>query len=133
MKDLDNGQSQTIELLPKDADERKIEEIRKINETHKMVYLQIKQEERRSTEILGSNLRVAYSIIFSSFCGRELQNRFEHRDDFVSKVENNPIELLAAIKEMMHTASHEKLTFPYETLWTSLGAMFKLMQEKMKN
>ena len=112
VKDLDNGQSQTIELLPKDADERKIEEIRMINETHKMVYLQIKQEERRRTEILGSNLRVAYSIIFSSFCDRELQNRLEHRDDFISKVENNPIELLAAIKEMMHTALHEKLTSP---------------------
>ena len=54
----------------------------------------------------------------------------ENRDDFTSKVENNPIELLAAIKEMMHTTSHEKLTFPYETLWTSLGAMFKLKQEK---
>ena len=74
VKDLDNGQSQTIELLPKDADERKIEEIRMINETHKMVYLQIKQEERRRTEILGSNLRVAYSIIFATFCDRELQN-----------------------------------------------------------
>ena len=57
----------------------------------------------------------------------------EHRDDFISKVENNPIELLAAIKEMMHTASHEKLAFPYETLWTSLGAMFKLKQGKDEN
>ena len=83
-----------------------------INETHKMVYLQIKQEERCRTEILGSNLRVAYSIIFTNFCDRELQHRLEHRDDFDSKVENNPIELLTAIKEMMHTASHEKLTSP---------------------
>ena len=32
VKDLDNGQSQTIELLPKDADERKIKEIRMIND-----------------------------------------------------------------------------------------------------
>ena len=75
VKDFDNGQGQTIELLPKDADERKIEEIRMINETHKMVqYLQIKQEECRRTEILGSNLWVAYSIIFANFCDRELQN-----------------------------------------------------------
>ena len=61
VKDLDNGQSQTIELLPKDADERKIEEIRMINETHKMVYLQIKQKERRRTEILvqTSGLHIA--------------------------------------------------------------------------
>ena len=57
----------------------------------------------------------------------------EHRDDFISKVENNPIELLAAIKEMMHTASHEKLTSPYETVWTSLGAMFKIKQGKDEN
>ena len=73
MKNLDNGQSQTIELLPKDADERKIEEIRMINETQKMVYLQNKQEERRRTETLGSNLCVAYSIIIAKFCDRELQ------------------------------------------------------------
>ena len=61
--------------LPKDADERKIEEIRMINETHKMIFLQIKQEERCRTEILASNLRVAYSIIFANLCDRELQNR----------------------------------------------------------
>ena len=73
MKDFDNGQGQTIELVLKDADERKMEEIRMINDTHKMVYLQIKQEERRRTEILGSNLWVAYSIIFANFCDRELQ------------------------------------------------------------
>ena len=74
MKDFVNGQGQTIELLPKDADERKIEEIRMINETHKMVYLQIKQEARHRTETLGSNLWVADSIKFTNFCDRELQN-----------------------------------------------------------
>ena len=95
----DNGQSQIIELLPKDADERKIEEIRMINETHKMVYLQIKQEERRRTEILGSNLRVAYSIIFVNFCDRELQNQLKNRENYTSKIENHPIELLVGIRE----------------------------------
>ena len=74
VKDFDNGQGPTIEQLTKDVVERKIEEIRMINETHKMVYLQIKQDERRRTETLGSNLRVAYSIIFAKFCYRELQN-----------------------------------------------------------
>ena len=77
-----------------------------------MVYLQIKQEERRRTKILGSNLRVVYSIIFATFCDRELQKRLENRDDFTSKVENNPIMLLAAIKEIMHITLHEKLTSP---------------------
>ena len=53
-----------------------------------------------------------YSIIFSSFSDRELQNQLEHRDDFTSKIEKNPIKLLAAIREMMHTTLHEKLTSP---------------------
>ena len=73
---------------------------------------------------------MAYNIIFSNFCDKELQNRLEHRVDFTSKIENNPFELLAAIKEMMHTTSHEKLVYPFETLWTSFAALFKLKQEK---
>ena len=38
--------------------------------------------------------------------------------------------MLAAIKEMMHTTSHVRLIYPFETLWTSLAALFKLKQEK---
>ena len=73
---------------------------------------------------------MAYNIIFSNFCDKELQNRLEHQVDFTSKIENDPFELLAAIKEMMHTTSHEKLVYLFETLWTSLAALFKLKQEK---
>ena len=54
----------------------------------------------------------------------------ENKKDFTTKIENNPIELLAAIREMMHTTSHERLIYPFETLWTSLAALFKLKQEK---
>ena len=43
---------------------------------------------------------------------------------------NDPIELLTAIKEMMHTTSHERLIYPFETLWTSFAALFKSKQEK---
>ena len=54
----------------------------------------------------------------------------ENKKDSVTKIENDPIELLAAIREMMHTTSHERLIYPFETLWTSLAAIFKLKQEK---
>ena len=73
---------------------------------------------------------MAYNITFSNFCDKELHNWLEHKVDFTSKIENNPFELLAAIKEMMHTTSHKKLIYPFETLWTSLAALFKLKQEK---
>ena len=81
-------------------------------------------------QTLDSNLRVAYTIIFSNYCDKELQNCLENRKDFTTTIENYPIELLTAIKEMMHTTSHERLIYPFETLWTSLVALFKLKQEK---
>ena len=31
---------------------------------------------------------------------------------------------------MMHTTSQERLIYPFETLWTSLAALFKLKQGK---
>ena len=100
------------------------------NEAFKMDFVNQKHDACLRDETLESNLRVAYNIIFSSFCDKELQNRLEHRVDFTSKIENDPFELLAAIKEMMHTTSHEKLIYPFETLWTSFTALFKLKQEK---
>ena len=100
------------------------------NEAYKLEYVNRERDGRMRDETLESNLRVAYIIIFSNFCDKELQNRLEHKVDFTSKIENDPFELLAAIKEMMHTTSHEKLIYPFETLWTSLAALFKLKQEK---
>ena len=37
---------------------------------------------------------------------------------------------MAEIQEIIHTTSHKKLVYPFETLWTSLAALFKLKQEK---
>ena len=100
------------------------------NEAFKLEYVNQERDGRLRDATLESNLRVAYNIIFSNFCDKELQNRLEHKVDFTSKIENNPFELLAAIKEMIHTTSHEKLIYPFETLWTSFAVLFKLKQEK---
>ena len=100
------------------------------NEAFKLEYVNQERDGCLRDVTLESNLRVAYNIIFSNFCDKELQSRLEHRVDFTSKIENNPFELLAAIKEMMNTTSHKKLIYPFETLWTSFAALFKLKQEK---
>ena len=99
------------------------------NEAYKLDFVHRKRDARIRDQTLDSTLRVAYTIIFSNYCDKELQNCLENKKDFITKIENNPIELLAAIKEMMHTTSHERLIYPFETLWTSLAALFKLKQE----
>ena len=110
------------------ADE--VEQARLENEAYKLDFVNQKCDASIRDQTLDSNLRVAYTIIFSNFCDKELQNCLENKKDFTAKIENDPIELLAAIREMMHTTSHERLIYPFETLWTSLAALFKLNQEK---
>ena len=107
-----------------------MEQARLENEAYKLDFVNQKRDARIQDQTLDSNLRVAYTIIFSNFCDKELQNRLENKKDFTTKIENDPIELLAAIREMMHTTSHERLIYPFKTLWTSLAAFFKLKQEK---
>ena len=118
----------TAVAIGKTPDE--IEQARLENEVYKLEYVHQKRDARIRDETLDSNLRVAYTIIFSNYCDKELQNRLENKKDFTTKIENDPIELLTAIKDMMHTTSHERLIYPFETLWTSPAALFKLKQKK---
>ena len=80
-----------------------------------MDFVHQKRDARIRDQTLDSNLRVAYTIIFSNYCDKESQNRLENKKDFTTQIENDPIELLAAIREMMHTISHERLIYPFET------------------
>ena len=64
------------------------------------------QEELRRFLDRRDNLRQglvkAYALIFSNYCNKTMQNRIEEHPDFDTKIENNPIELLEAIKMLMH-------------------------------
>ena len=128
-KDVKNHEKMKT-AKPADKSEEAKEEARLQNEAYKLDFVNREQDARMRERTLDSNLRVAYNIIFSNFCDKELQSRLEHKENFNKDIENDPFNLLAAIKEMMHTTSHEKLIYPFETLWTSLAALFKLKQEK---
>ena len=128
-KDVKNHEKMKT-AKPADKSEEAKEEARLQNEAYKLDFVNQERDARMRERTLDSNLRVAYNIIFSNFCDKELQSRLEHKENFTKDIENDPFNLLAAIKEMMHTTSHEKLIYPFETLWTSLAALFKLKQEK---
>ena len=74
------------------------EEERLKNEAFKLDYVNQERDARLRDETLETNLRVPSNIIFSNFYNKELQIRLEHKVDFTSKIENNPFELLVAIK-----------------------------------
>jgi len=51
---------------------------------------------------LRQGLTKAYTLIFSNYCNKTMQSQIEEHPDFESKIENNPIALLDAIKILMH-------------------------------
>ena len=75
---------------PADKTEEAIEEARLKNEAYKLDYVNQEQDARMRDRTLDSNLRVAYNIIFSNFCDKELQNRLEHKENFTKEIENDP-------------------------------------------
>ena len=61
------------------------------------------QERRNRQDLLNTNMKQTYTYIFSKFCDRELQIKIENRSDFENNIENDPICLLTATNELMHT------------------------------
>jgi hypothetical protein len=53
----------------------------------------------RSREQIYNNNVTKASALFWDRCAKGMKNKIKSRSDFKSKIENNPIELLQAIKE----------------------------------
>ena len=51
---------------------------------------------------LRKGLTKAYALIFSTYCNRTMQYRVEEHPYFDTKIKNDPIALLEAIKMLMH-------------------------------
>ena len=92
--------------------------------------MQARVERRKREDALKMNLRLAYTLIFSKYCDTALRHKIESREEFSRRIEGDPYELLAVIKEIMHSTSSQKHVSPYEALWSTMAQLFKLKQEK---
>ena len=54
---------------------------------------------------MDTNLGRAYALILSTYCNGTMQHRTEEHPDLESTIQNDPIELLKAIKIVMHDPS----------------------------
>ena len=61
------------------------EQARLENEAYKLDFVHQKRAARIRDQTLDSNLRVAYTIIFSNYCDKELQNRLENNKGLHNK------------------------------------------------
>ena len=58
-----------------------------------------------SKDTLIEGLDKAYALIFTSYCTKTMQSRIEDHPEFTTRIKNNTIDLLEAIKTLMHDSS----------------------------
>ena len=79
------------------------ERVRKIEqEGYDVLYTAEVQNYMDRKNTLETNLGRAYALILSTYCNGMMQYRIEEHPEFDSKIQNDPIELLKAIKIVMH-------------------------------
>ena len=79
-------------------------------------------------ELLRTNTRKAYALIFQNYCNKAMRNRIEQHPDFDTKIKNNPIELLKAIKQLMHDPVRAR--YPFASLTETMGRVTGLRQRE---
>ena len=88
------------------------ERLRKIEqEGYNVLYTAEVQNYMDRKNTLETNLGRAYALILSTYCNGTMQHRIEEHPEFDSKIQNDPIELLKAIKIVMHNPIRAK--YPY--------------------
>ena len=68
----------------------------------------------------------AYSLIWDSYCSKEIQVALQELPDFSKKIKRDPLELLQRIKKLMHTP--EKAKYPSLTMVEILSNFLRCKQ-----
>ena len=85
--------------------------------------------DRKNT--LETNLGRAYALFLSTYCNGMMQHCIEEHPDFESTIQNDPIELLEAIKIVMHDPIRAK--YPYASLTEALMRTLNIKQLEHKS
>ena len=72
------------------------------------------------------NLNKTYSLIMSKYCSKAIHERVEAHPEFDTKIIDNPIELLKAIKILMHDPVRAR--YPYASLTDALSRLMNCKQ-----
>jgi hypothetical protein len=78
-------------------------------------------------DCLDENLKKAYALIMTNYCTKSMQSRIEEHPDFTSKIEDDPIALLEAIKVLMHDPVRAQYGFIY-IMTDALGRFYHTRQ-----
>jgi hypothetical protein len=67
-----------------------------------------------------------YALIYSNYCTKTMQVRIEEHPDFTTKIRNDPVELLEAIKTLTHDPV--RAHYPFASMHDALTSLVNLKQ-----
>ncbi len=105
----------------KDDAERKFEQ-----EGFDMKYQLILKEHMARVKRLNQGLVKAYAVLFQTYCSTTMQNRIEEHPDYHTKIIDDPIELLKAIRTLMHDPIRAR--YAYSSLAESMRKFVNIRQ-----
>ena len=105
------------------------ERIRKIEQDgYDVLYTAEVQNYMERKITLDTNLGRVYALILSTCCNRTMQHHIKEHPDFESMIQNDPIELLKAIKIVMRDPIRAK--YPYASLTEALMRTLNIKQSE---
>ena len=104
-----------------DADDVKFEQ-----ESFDIIYKGERNKWEKRKEIYEMNLPKAYAVVFDA-CTNTMQNMVQEYDDFETRIEDDPIELLRTIRQLMHEPTRAR--YPYATLLDAIRGVVNIKQE----
>ena len=112
-------------LQKSQSEDPEIKEIE--NEEFKMEFQAALQTYQRRQSLYESNTVKAYALFWGR-CTKGMRNKIEARTDYGTKIKNNPIELVKAIKE--HSLSYQENRYNMAVIFDSLKTMVNLRQKE---
>ena len=82
-------------------------------------------------EMPDQNMSKACALIFSNYCNKTMQNRVEEHPEYESKIRDDPIALLEAIKTLMHDPIRAK--YPCASLTEAISRAMNIKQTENEN
>ena len=79
-------------------------------------------------DALQKGMNKAYALFFTNYCTRAMQSRIEEHPEFATKLKNDPIATLEAIKNPMHDSVRAQ--YPLVSMVDALGRLINVRQQE---
>ena len=111
MERMDIGKLAPVRAISTETDD----DDREIDQKGKDMLYQAEIENYMTRKSLfEDNMHKAYSLIYSTYCSKVIQDRVTAHPEYETKIIDNPIKILEAIKILMHDPVRAR--YPYASL-----------------